>query len=120
MKFAIFLPLLGLPALAACGAMVAIEDPDYMSPAQRLIPIHQDADLLGGRVVGLLEGHSCKNKMWDPDPTRAAADQQLRMQASRLGGNAIVAVRYETRGVTVQPNCWSSITAYGTAVHLTE
>jgi len=61
-----------------------------------------------------------RTKVWDPDPTRAAAEQQIRLQAAGLGGNAIIAARYETRGVTVQPNCWSSITAYGTAIRIAE
>ena len=120
MKFALVATLLCLPILASCGPMVAIENAESLSSAQRLIPIHQDAELRGGRVVGLLEGHSCKNKAWDPDPARAAADQQIRMQATRLGGNAIIAARYESRGVTLQPNCWSSITAYGTAIRIAE
>ena len=120
MKFVTSAGLLCLLILTSCGPMVAIENAESMSPAQRLIPIHQDADLRGGRVLGLLEGHSCKNNVWDSDPTRAAADQQVRMQAARLGGNAIVGARYEARGVTVQPNCWSSITVYGTAIRIAE
>ncbi len=120
MKFALFATLLCLPVLTSCGPMVTVENVGVMTSAQRLIPIHQDASLRGGRVLGLLEGHSCKNNMWDPDPTRAAAEQQIRLQAARLGGNAIIAARYETRGVTVQPNCWSSITAYGTAIRIAE
>ncbi|MGZ9098405.1 MAG: heavy metal-binding domain-containing protein [Brevundimonas sp.] len=117
MKIAPLASLLAtLPLVASCGAMVAIEDASGLSAAQQALPIRQDADLRGGRIVGLVEGHSCKNKAWDPAPSRADADRQLRLQATRLGGNAIVSVRYESRGVTVQPNCWSSITAYGTVV----
>jgi uncharacterized protein YbjQ (UPF0145 family) len=114
--FALVPLLLCLSAVGACGAMVTIENAKGMSPAQVVMPIYQDADVRGGRILGLVEGHSCKNNAWDAEPTRAAADQQIRLQASRLGGDTIIAVRYEERGVTMQPNCWSGITAYGTVV----
>jgi hypothetical protein len=114
--FALVLLLLGLSAVEACGAMVTIENTKWMSPAQLEMPIYQDADVRAGRILGLVEGHSCKNNARDAEPNNAAAGQQISLQASRLGGDTIIAVRYEQPGANIQPNCWSIIPAYGTVV----
>ena len=108
--------LLCLSAVGACGAMVTIENTKGMSPAQLVMPIYQDTHVRGGRILGLVEGHSCKNHPWDAEPNRAAADQQIRLQGARLGGDTIIAERYEFRDTNMQPNCRPNIVAYGTVV----
>lgn len=67
------------------------------------------------RTLGAVEGHSCRNKPWDP-MTREAALRQMKLQASSLGANGIMEVRYENAGTELSTNCWSSITASGIAV----
>lgn len=64
-----------------------------------------------------LHATSCKNKLWDPPPTKGNALQQLRLKALSLGANAIVNVHFDTQGTdALGTNCWKSVTATGDAV----
>lgn len=102
--------------LSGCvGALVPIEDSATMSSAQRGIAVTTAAPPQGARIIGSVTGHSCKNKAWNPAPTRAAADDQLRLFAAQQGASGVGSVTYQERGTTFSPNCWSSITATGVA-----
>ena len=112
------LPMLAILAvtLSGCvGPLVEVNDVSMMTPVAKEIPI-TDAPIASAKVLGEIEGYSCKNKVWDPAPSRAAADDQLRIKARALGANAIASVAYEKQGTTLMPNCWSSIRAHGVAV----
>jgi uncharacterized protein YbjQ (UPF0145 family) len=72
----------------------------------------------GVSVLGAIEATSCKNKLWEPEPTEANALAQLRVRAAELGAAALVGVTYTQGGTSLATNCWSIITARGTAIAL--
>lgn len=70
--------------------------------------------------VGIVQGYSCKNKMWDPPATTEAAVDQLRFRASALGGNAITGLVCDAHGTSVGTNCWESVKCQATALRIGE
>lgn len=68
----------------------------------------------GAEVIGDETGVSCKNKLWSPDATEAAALDQLRAKAVEAGAAGIASVSFKTEGTTIAANCWSAIYAEGT------
>jgi len=70
-------------------------------------------------TLGMVNATSCKNKTWDPPPTRGDATMQLRVKAAAKGANAIANITYDEQGTdTWGTNCWSSITASADAIVL--
>jgi uncharacterized protein YbjQ (UPF0145 family) len=67
-------------------------------------------------VIGEIQGFSCKNKIWDSAPSNQAALAQLRESAAKSGADGIINVSYLSGGFDLAMNCWSSITATGTAI----
>lgn len=114
-RFAII--LLGAALSGCVGSLVEIDDTSGLSLEARAVVLMEEAPA-GAAILGSVEGYSCKNKAWSPAATREAAGDQLRLRASRLGANAVVAVTYEEKGTTLVPNCWESVKATGTAVRL--
>lgn len=68
----------------------------------------------GGRKVG---GTSCKNKVWDPAPSKDNAIALMKSQAAKLGFNAVHTVETHDMAAAVMLNCWSAIVASGIAFH---
>lgn len=109
--------------LAGCGAMVPVVDMDTVTPQKRqavdAIQIYNQAQLQGTkfRVLNLVEGISCKNKVWDHAATRSNAVSQARYWALELGANGITNLQCDhPRGTTTTYNCWESITCTGEAI----
>lgn len=68
-------------------------------------------------TLGMVNATSCKNKTWDPPPTRGDATMQLRVKAAAKGANAIANITYDEQGTDAWgTNCWSSITASADAL----
>jgi hypothetical protein len=63
------------------------------------------------RVIGT----SCKNKVWDPDPSRENAINLMKRQAADRGYNAIHSVQVIDDPAAVLKNCWSALIASGIA-----
>jgi len=68
----------------------------------------------GSTIIGSFEGNSCRNKLWDKEPTEADALEQLRIRAGTAGGTGVAGVSYSKAGTSMMTNCWSTITATGT------
>lgn len=108
-------------ALTACGTFLPMEDekaPGRLAAAETVQVFNMGDSATPPRIVrtlGAVEGHSCKNKPWDP-VSREAALRQMKLQASGMGANGIMEVRYESAGTELATNCWSSVTASGIAV----
>jgi len=66
----------------------------------------------GGRRVF---GTSCKNKIWDPAPSRDNALALMKRQAVDLGFNAIHSVQVRNDPSAIAKNCWAAIVAEGVA-----
>ncbi len=65
----------------------------------------------------LVEGVSCKNKMWDPEPSAQAAIEVAKNEAAKYGYTKLRIVEIIESGAVVdwQRNCWSTVIARGIA-----
>jgi len=63
------------------------------------------------RVIGT----SCKNKVWDADPSRENAVNLMKHQAAARGYNAVHSVQVIDDPAAVFKNCWSALIASGIA-----
>ena len=59
-----------------------------------------------------------KTTIFDPDPTRAQVDEQLRLEAAKLGADAVIGVTYD--GPKLGFASWSVIDGKGTAIKYAE
>lgn len=66
----------------------------------------------GGRKVS---GLSCKNKIWDPAPSRDNAIALMKRQAAELGFATVHSVQVRNDPSAIAKNCWSAIIAEGIA-----
>ena len=55
---------------------------------------------------------------FDPDPTRAQVDEQLRLEAAKLGADAVIGVTYD--GPKLGFASWAVMDGTGTAVKFSE
>lgn len=63
-------------------------------------------------------GTSCRNKVWDPEPSRDNAINLLKQQAASRGYNAVHSLQVQSDAAAVLKNCWSSLVATGVAYRL--
>ncbi|MBL4757482.1 MAG: hypothetical protein JKY32_07545 [Rhizobiales bacterium] len=71
--------------------------------------------LQGGEIV---QGVSCKSKLWDPSPSRENAINLMKKQAAEKGFSFIHSVAVSPSAVAVAINCWTAIEAKGIAFNL--
>ena len=96
-----------------------------------LVPLHEDTSNINIPVydtresapehtlLSEIEGYSCKNKAWDASPSREEALRQLKIKALKLKADGILGVAFYEEGLSIDKNCWSSITAEGRAIVFT-
>lgn len=104
--------------LAACvgpNPNLGVVDVNRLTPQRAAVRI-VDSVPAGATVIGSVHATSCKNKIWDPDPSEANALAQLQIKAAELGAAAVAGVTYTSGGTSLVTNCWAHITATGTAV----
>lgn len=65
-----------------------------------------------------VNGTSCKNKVWDADPTNERALDLMKNQAAQNGFDAIHSVKVAPDPAALAKNCWSAIHATGIAYKL--
>lgn len=115
-----------LPAvvLAACvGPLVEHIKVDTLQAADILAGVRtvSASELQGKSFVTLqpLSATSCKNKMWDPDPSNADATNQLKIKAARVNANALSNLYCEApKGVDLAVNCWTHIVCHASAIRI--
>lgn len=116
-------------ALSACGANPQLQviklsevSKEELNEARKVKIYQGDSNNVKVRkYLDDLHATSCKNMTWDPPATKGNAMQQLRIKAHRLGANAVINVYFDKSGTdTLGTNCWSSVTATGTAVVMEE
>ena len=66
------------------------------------------------RVLGELEVVVNKTTIFNADPTREMVREKLREEASELGADAVILVRYGTLGIS--PLSWGSLEGRGRAI----
>ena len=113
-------------SLSACGALVANTDTPqgvYLGIGDR--PAISDEPSVRivrdtappSNVTGLsVSGTSCKNKIWDPEPTTENALTVLKRQAKAAGMNTVYLRSIGDDPMAIAKNCWSAITATGVAI----
>jgi len=118
-KAAIILVAIGL---AACGPNIPIANiegapPTTMEAAQS-IRVVRTGDTIPTVVsyLGVVEGNSCRNKMWDKAASAEDALLRLRVAAANRGANAAIDVTCDEAGTSLHTNCWSSVQCKGVAV----
>lgn len=107
-------------ALSGCGPFVERHEVTQETAA-RLddeIKVYEPAELASLRYTTLygLESWSCKNKFWDPDPTRSDAVTQMKLKAREAGATGIKDIYCSSEGTSLGTNCWSSLRCVGTAI----
>jgi hypothetical protein len=111
----------------ACGSNVGAVNINTLPAPQRAeiraVRIYDPAQLsnLTFQVIDLVEGVSCKNKVWDRSASRSAALEQARYQAWKLGANGLTNLDFAApEGTDYGKNCWESITVSAEAIRVTE
>jgi len=109
--------------IAGCGAMVPTVKFDEMTVEQRravnALEIYNISQLAGRdyTIITIVEGISCKNKVWDHAATKTDALFQTKHWAREAGADAITNVQCDSpRGTTVTYNCWESVTCTAEAI----
>jgi uncharacterized protein YbjQ (UPF0145 family) len=95
------------------AAETAAADPVETDPA-KIILTEKDITDRKYKVLGDIEVMVNKTTLFHPDPTRQMVRDELRAEASKLGADAVVLVRYGTLGVT--GFSWGSLDSRGRAV----
>ena len=115
------LPLVLL--IAGCGAMVPTVKFDEMTVEQRravnALEIYNSSQLTSREytIITIVEGISCKNKVWDHAATKTDALFQTKHWAREAGADAITNLQCDSpRGTTVTYNCWESVTCTAEAI----
>ena len=115
--------ILAVAFLAGCGAMVPTIKLDEMPVEQRravnALEIYNTTQLIGRNysIITIVEGISCKNKVWDHAATKTDALFQTKHWAREAGADAITNVQCDSpRGTTVTYNCWESVTCTAEAI----
>ena len=107
-------------ALSACGSTVANTDKPsgiYIAGATSVsgdfgVKEATRRPTTGGAIVS---GVSCKNKIWDPAPSKEAAISVLKREAKDAGYNTIYIESVTSDPNALLKNCWSAIIAKGIA-----
>jgi len=125
MKISIALGVTASILLVACGAMVPVVKQEQLTSEQRRaansVTIFNATQLQGKsfKVINIVEGISCKNKVWDPAATKSDAVFQAKYWAKEMGADGIANLQCEfPRGTTTTYNCWESITCTAEAIKL--
>lgn len=111
--------------LNGCGAFVPVvkldELPLEKKQALRNVKILSSTQRLDEKaeVLGIVEGHSCQNKTWDPPATRTGAIEQIKYYAKEMGADAVNNIQCGGReGTSTRTNCWELISCTAEAIKL--
>ena len=117
--------ILMLSLVGCVGALVPVVKIDELSPENKhavsSMNIYNESQLGAAeyQIIDIVEGISCKNKMWDPAATKTDAINQAKYWASQRGADALMNIQCEhPRGTTTTYNCWESITCTAQAIKL--
>ena len=99
--------------LTACGSFVPTINVNNLSEEQRhkvrQVEIFNSRQLQDRqfRILTIIEGNSCQNKIYDPPATRVGAIEQLKYHSLEQGGDGITNIQCSGReGTSLRTNCW--------------
>lgn len=102
--------------MTACGSFVPTVNLSNLTEEQRhsirQVEIFNYAQIQNRefRVLTIVEGHSCQNKLYDPPATRTNTIEQLKHHSLEQGGDGITNVQCSGReGTSLRTNCWELI-----------
>lgn len=114
-----------LLVLAACAARVTRVDlsklPAEDQAAIRSVRVLNSTQLatMKFNLLGVVEGVSCRNKVWDRPASRSAAVEQAKYYAWELGADGITNLEYgAVEGTSYGTNCWESIRVSAEAIRI--
>ncbi len=114
-----------LVLLAACGPFIPVIRVADLPPEKRtalnIVRLYEPAELakLSYEVIGEVTGNSCRNLLWDPEPSREDALNQMRYWALERGANGLAEMRCEEPGgFSLATNCWESLTCTAKALRI--
>lgn len=109
--------------LTGCGSFVPVvkldQLPAHKRHAANSVEILNATQLQSRkfRVLTVVEGHSCQNKLYDPPATRSAAIDQIKYYASEAGANAVSNIQCGGReGTSIRTNCLELISCTAEAI----
>lgn len=103
-------------SLVACGSFVPTVNVSNLTEEQRhkirQVEIFNSTQILNKdfKVLTIVEGNSCQNKLYDPPATRANAIEQLKYHSLEHDGDGITNIQCSGReGTSLRTNCWELI-----------
>ena len=121
-----FVAVTSASLLVGCGSFVPVAKLGDLTPTQKnkvqSLEIFSASQLLNTKfkVLTVVEGNSCQNKIWDPAATRPAAIDQLKYFAAEAGADGIANIQCGAReGTSSRTNCWELISCTAEAIKLT-
>jgi len=106
-------------SMSACAGFLAPVDQPTAEQLREEVLVYTDSALEGMtyKRIQQVKATSCKNEVWDPDPSEDDAMNRLREKVSSVGGNGIANLRCEAAKETnYRGKCWTSITCYASAI----
>ena len=115
--------LISALGVVGCGSFVPVvkldEQPLEVRNRSMAMPIIGAGQKTDYEVLTIVEGNSCKNKIWDPAATRTAAIEQIKFHALEAGAEAVANIQCGQReGTSTRTNCWELISCTAEAVKL--
>ena len=84
------------------------------------VDIYTQTQLIGKKYAlskYIVEGNSCKNKLWDPAATKSDAIHHARYHAMKMGADGITSPNcVYSPETSTSTNCWESITCFARAI----
>lgn len=120
-KLPAVLSAISMLALTGCGTVASNSDVGPVHVAgQPVIADTPNVQIVEGSpptgvATAEVSGYSCKNKMWDKDPSRDNAIALMKRQATEKGFDAVASVQVKEDQSAIVKNCWSGLIATGTA-----
>jgi hypothetical protein len=105
--------------VAGCASTAIEKNPELRRAAANVqILDQQQAKGALYTMLGEVEGISCARQAGST-PSPYNARENLKVNAAKMGGNAVINVACQEGGVSSSHNCWRTITCRGDAVRLT-
>lgn len=112
-----------IASLTGCGTFAPVRPLAELPAAQRQaveqVAVLNQTQLTGKtfQVLNVVEGISCKNKVWEEAATKTAAITQAKYWAQQKGADAITNVQCgSVQGASLAYNCWQSVSCTAEAI----
>jgi len=105
--------------ISACAGLLQPVDEPTAEQLREDVLVYTSSALEGitHKRIQSVKAISCRNEVWDPDPSEDDAMNRLREKVFSVGGNGIADLRCEVAKETnYRSKCWTSITCYATAI----